>query len=146
MADRSPFQLRGLLTAWNIFLAVFSIMGAARFLIILMKTFTILWQSNCWQSFFMSTVLTFVHIFMTVLNHHQHVNVNICRTLPEFIYTISTQVARALINKYFDLKCTFILFLLFWSKTVLHFMLWCLFLSAHVVCYIYMMPQMSPLV
>merc|ERR1712055_1219947 len=42
MADRSPFQLRGLLTAWNIFLAVFSIMGAAR-------------------------------------------------TLPEFIYTISTQ-------------------------------------------------------
>merc|ERR1719447_2566377 len=42
MAERSPFQLRGLLTAWNIFLAVFSIMGAAR-------------------------------------------------TLPEFIYTISTQ-------------------------------------------------------
>jgi len=42
MADRSPFQLRGLLTAWNIFLAVFSLMGAAR-------------------------------------------------TLPEFIYTISTQ-------------------------------------------------------
>ena len=32
MADRSPFQLRGLLTAWNIFLAVFSLMGAARFL------------------------------------------------------------------------------------------------------------------
>ena len=31
MAERSPFQLRGLLTAWNIFLAVFSIMGAARF-------------------------------------------------------------------------------------------------------------------
>jgi len=42
MAGRSPFQLRGLLTAWNIFLAVFSLMGAAR-------------------------------------------------TLPEFIYTISTQ-------------------------------------------------------
>lgn len=30
MADRPPLQLRGLLTAWNIFLAVFSTMGAAR--------------------------------------------------------------------------------------------------------------------
>jgi len=53
MATRSPFQLRGPLTAWNMMLAVFSIMGAARTLPEFCHTFSTqgFYHSLCIPSF-----------------------------------------------------------------------------------------------
>eukprot|EP00092_Neocalanus_flemingeri_P003708 GFUD01003984.1.p1 GENE.GFUD01003984.1~~GFUD01003984.1.p1 ORF type:complete len:405 (-),score=105.45 GFUD01003984.1:141-1355(-) len=53
MASRPPFQLRGPLTVWNMFLAVFSIMGAARTLPEFIYTFSTqgFYHSLCVPSF-----------------------------------------------------------------------------------------------
>ena len=112
MAERSPFQLRGLLTAWNIFLAVFSIMGAARWqqssldFIALFSPFSLSLSSLCFLNNGRSEVTIDIisyHFVFTIGKSSLFViaiinmlipifNIMIFRTLPEFIYTISTQV------------------------------------------------------
>ena len=88
MAERSPFQLRGLLTAWNIFLAVFSIMGAARF------DFCISCISHHIVTILSKLLSPYCHhIHNSLLQSNWQIIVIVTfRTLPEFIYTISTQV------------------------------------------------------
>merc|ERR1740131_922874 len=53
MSNRQPFELRGLLTCWNILLAIFSIMGAARTLPEFIHTFSTqgFYHSLCIPSF-----------------------------------------------------------------------------------------------
>lgn len=53
MSKRQPFELRGLLTCWNILLAIFSIMGAARTLPEFIHTFSTqgFYHSLCISSF-----------------------------------------------------------------------------------------------
>lgn len=53
MSNRKPFELRGLLTCWNISLAIFSIMGAARTLPEFIHTFSTqgFYHSLCISSF-----------------------------------------------------------------------------------------------
>jgi len=70
MADRPAFKLRGALTLWNIFLAVFSIIGAARTLPEFLHTLTKhgLYSSYCSPSFLTDDKVCGFWTFMFVLS------------------------------------------------------------------------------
>jgi len=70
MANRPPFKLRGLLTLWNIFLAVFSIIGAARTLPEFIHTISRhgLYSSFCSPSFIEQDRVSGFWTFMFVLS------------------------------------------------------------------------------
>jgi len=70
MASRPPFKLRGALTVWNIFLAIFSIIGAARTLPEFLHTLSKhgLYSSFCSPSFIEQDRVSGFWTFMFVLS------------------------------------------------------------------------------